>query len=172
MISRPRCRWHPVNGWSERRNFVAIGIEADWPDARRVDRYVRQPSEDRDAAEALADFKRFPTWIWRNTDVVAFVEWLREHNRALDPDTPGVGVYGLDLYNLRAAMESVLRYLERVDPKAATRVRARYACFDHFGENARGTSTSATRWPWSTRKRRDSTWSSRGRSRTRRRSRT
>lgn len=74
--------------------------------------------------------------MWRNTDVVAFIEWLREHNDSIGPEAPKAGFYGLDLYSLRASMQAVLRYLERVDPDAAKRARERYACFDQFGEDA------------------------------------
>jgi erythromycin esterase-like protein len=117
------------------KGFAAVAVEADWPDAYRVNRYVRSVSDDVDAIEALADFRRFPTWMWRNTDVVEFVEWLRALNDALPPNATKIGFYGLDLYSLRASMEAVLRYLEKVDPEAANRARARYACFDHFGED-------------------------------------
>jgi erythromycin esterase-like protein/predicted phosphoribosyltransferase len=120
----------------EEKGFLAVAVEADWPDAWRVNRYVRGAGEDFDAVEALADFRRFPTWMWRNTEVAAFVEWLRAHNDALASDIPKTGFYGLDLYSLRASMKAVLRYLERVDPDAAQRARARYACFDQFGEDA------------------------------------
>jgi erythromycin esterase-like protein len=119
----------------EEKGFTAVAVEADWPDAYRVDRYVRGVSDDADAVEALAGFKRFPTWMWRNTDVVEFVEWLRAHNDALPPGATKTGFYGLDLYSLRASMEAVLRYLEEVEPDAAKEARARYACFDHFGED-------------------------------------
>ena len=121
----------------EERGVLAVAAEADWPDASRVNRYVRGLSDDVDATAALADFKRFPQWMWRNADVVEFVEWLRRHNDALPSDAPKVGFYGLDLYSLRASMETVLRYLEKVDPPAAARARARYACFDQFGDDTR-----------------------------------
>jgi erythromycin esterase-like protein len=117
----------------EEKGFVAVAAEADWPDAYRVNRYVRGASDDLDAAEALADFRRFPTWMWRNSVVVEFVEWLRARNGALAPDPAKVGFYGLDLYALHASMKAVLQYLEQVDPAAAAQARARYACFDHFG---------------------------------------
>src|SRR5687768_2454042 len=84
----------------EERRFTAVAVEADWPDAYRVDRYVRGVS-DADAIEALSGFKRFPTWMWRNTDVVEFVEWLRAHNDALPQGATKTGFYGLDLYSLR-----------------------------------------------------------------------
>jgi erythromycin esterase-like protein len=130
------------------KDFAAVAVEADWPDARRVDRYIRHAGDARDAADALGDFRRFPTWLWRNVDVLDFVEWLREHNGSRAVGAQEVGWYGLDLYNLRAAMEHVVRYLERVDPPAAQRVQARYACFGD-AEAVRGygflTTTGVTR---------------------------
>lgn len=113
------------------KGFTAIACEADWPDSYRVNRYVRGRGTDRDATEALADFKRFPQWMWRNADVVDFVGWLRAHN---EQTRARVGFYGLDLYSLHASMQSVLGYLDRRDPSAAKEARARYACFDRFGE--------------------------------------
>jgi erythromycin esterase-like protein/predicted phosphoribosyltransferase len=118
------------------KNFTAVAVEADWPDAYRINRYVRGVSDDVDAEEALADFRRFPTWMWRNTVVVEFIEWLRSHNDRLPPSAENVGFYGLDLYSLHASMKAVLHYLQKVDPQAAERARERYACFDHVGEDA------------------------------------
>jgi erythromycin esterase-like protein/predicted phosphoribosyltransferase len=117
------------------KNFVAVAVEADWPDAYRLNRYVRGASDDIDAVEALADFRRFPTWMWRNKVVVEFIEWLRAYNDALPQGAEKVGFYGLDLYSLHASMKAVLRYLEKVDPEAAKKARERYSCFDHFGED-------------------------------------
>lgn len=118
------------------RNFAAVAVEADWPDAYRLNRYVRAASDDVDAVDALADFRRFPTWMWRNTVVVEFIEWLRAYNDGLPPGAEKVGFYGLDLYSLHASMKAVLRYLEKVDPEAARQARERYSCFDHVGEDA------------------------------------
>jgi erythromycin esterase-like protein len=115
-----------------RHRFDAVAVEADWPDAYRINRYVRGASDDRDAVDALDDFRRFPQWMWRNADVLDFVGWLREWNDTHDPDRK-VGFYGLDLYSLHASMDAVIRYLRVVDPEAARRAQARYACFDHFG---------------------------------------
>lgn len=117
------------------KNFNAVAVEADWPDAYRVNRYVRGASDDAEAIDSLAGFKRFPTWMWRNADVLDFIGWLREHNDALSSDANKVGFYGLDLYSLHASIESVLGYLDKVDPQAAKRARYRYSCFDHFGED-------------------------------------
>ncbi|TPJ49089.1 hypothetical protein FJ426_26950 [Mesorhizobium sp. B2-6-4] len=117
----------------EEQGFAAVAVEADWPDTYRVNRYVQGTGGDIDAEEALADFRRFPTWMWRNRVVVDFVEWLRRHNEAPGKGNPKVGFYGLDLYALHGAMKAVLRYLEKADPAAAEIARRRYACFDHFG---------------------------------------
>jgi erythromycin esterase-like protein len=116
--------------------FTAVAVEADWPDAYRVNRYVRGMRDDPDADAALGGFLRFPTWMWRNTVVLEFVEWLRGHNTALPGDTAKAGFYGLDLYSLSASIQAVIRYLDRVDPEAARRARERYACMEHFGEDS------------------------------------
>ncbi len=115
----------------EERGFTAVAVEADWPDAYRVNRYVMGSSDDRDANAALSDFRRFPSWMWRNRDVLGFVEWLRSQNDAQANPATKARFYGLDLYSLRASMEAVVGYLDRVDPDEAKRARARYSCFDH-----------------------------------------
>ncbi|HWF18009.1 MAG TPA: erythromycin esterase family protein [Verrucomicrobiae bacterium] len=115
------------------KGFNAVAVEADWPDAYRVNRFVRGESKDAEAVDALDGFKRFPQWMWRNADVLDFVGWLREHNDAQQSPERKTGFYGLDLYSLHASIEAVLAYLERHDPDSAKRARKRYACFDHFG---------------------------------------
>ena len=117
------------------KGFSAVAVEADWPDAYRVNQYVRARSSDEDATEALKGFRRFPAWMWRNADVLDFVGWLRAHNDALRDDPAKVGFYGLDLYSLHTSIEAVLTYLDKIDPDAAQRARARYSCFDHFGKD-------------------------------------
>jgi predicted phosphoribosyltransferase len=116
----------------EDQGFCAVAVEADWPDAYRVNRYVRDRSGDATAEESLRGFERFPTWMWRNAVVVDFVGWLREHNdRVGGDDRAKAGFYGLDLYSLHRSMHEVITFLERVDPAAAARARERYSCFDH-----------------------------------------
>jgi len=115
------------------KGFSAVAVEADWPDAYRVNRYVRGRGQDAEAIDALVGFQRFPTWMWRNADVLDFVGWLRNHNDSVRPGTPKVGFYGLDLYSLHASMAAVIAYLDKVDPDAASRARHRYACFDLYG---------------------------------------
>ena len=116
-----------------RHGFTAIAIEGDWPDALRVDRFVRGHGEDPRADDALGGFARFPRWLWRNDDVRSFASWLRQVNVARPPERR-VGFYGLDLYSLHASMKAVLSYLDEVDPAAAARARARYACFEHVAD--------------------------------------
>lgn len=117
------------------KGFTAVAVEADWPDAYRVNRYVRGEGRDGSANEALSGFERFPAWMWRNTDVSAFVDWLRAHNEGVRAG-PKVGFYGLDLYSLFTSVKEVLNYLDQVDPTAAAEARRRYACFDHYGEDS------------------------------------
>jgi erythromycin esterase-like protein len=117
------------------KGFNAVAVEADWPDAYRVNRFVRGRGDDPDAVDALGGFQRFPTWMWRNADVLDFVGWLREHNDSARPGAPRAGFYGLDLYSLQASMAAVIAYLDKVDPEAAERARHRYACFDLYGDD-------------------------------------
>jgi erythromycin esterase-like protein/predicted phosphoribosyltransferase len=116
------------------QGFAAIAVEADWPDAYRVNRYVRGEGDDEESVDALDDFRRFPTWMWRNAEILEFVGWLRARNDGVRPERRA-GFYGLDLYSLRASMGAVLHYLDKVDPAGARRARAHYACFDQFGED-------------------------------------
>jgi protein-L-isoaspartate(D-aspartate) O-methyltransferase len=107
-----------------RKGFRFVAIEADWPDAARVDHYVRHfqypPSE-------WTAFARFPTWMWRNTEVRDFVSWLRKHNGTVEKNAR-VAFHGLDLYSLYDSIRSVLNYLDEVDPQSARVARERYGC--------------------------------------------
>jgi protein-L-isoaspartate(D-aspartate) O-methyltransferase len=108
----------------ERHGFGIVAVEADWPDAAAIDRYVRHR---RRAAGAEPPFRRFPTWMWRNTEVADFVDWLRGHNAALAPEDRA-RFHGLDIYNMRGSIAAVLAYLDEVDPGAARVARERYGC--------------------------------------------
>ncbi|HET7513073.1 MAG TPA: erythromycin esterase family protein, partial [Chthoniobacterales bacterium] len=116
------------------KGFNAVAVEADWPDAYRINRFVRGQGPQVDSVDALSGFKRFPQWMWRNADVLDFVGWLRDHNDEQSYPERKAGFYGLDLYSLRASIEAVLTYLDKVDPGAAKRAREHYSCFDHFGK--------------------------------------
>src|SRR4051812_24547515 len=115
--------------------FTAVAVEADWPDAYRVNRFVRGTGDDADAGEALSDFRRFPVWMWRNAEVADLVGWLRDHNDARAAGSLKASFFGLDLYSLHTSMEAVVAYLDEIDPEAARRARERYACFDQFGRD-------------------------------------
>jgi erythromycin esterase-like protein len=117
-----------------RHGFNVIALEADWPDAFRVHRWIRSVGPGSDAESAFAEFTRFPRWMWRNRVMVELASWLRAQNlrRAAEQR---VGFYGLDLYSLHRSVEAVLAYLREVDPAAAARARYRYGCFEDFGED-------------------------------------
>ncbi len=116
----------------QEKGFSAIAIEGDWPDAYRVNQYVRGLGSDAGAEQALSGFTRFPRWMWRNTDVRDLVQWLRQYNAALPPAAPRVGFYGLDVYSLPGSVEAVAQHLERVAPPVAQRAGERYRCFARF----------------------------------------
>lgn len=113
----------------EEKGFTLVAIEGDWPDAYQVNRYVRGGGGT--PMQALEGFKRFPTWMWRNTVVLDFIAWLSAHNDGLRP-AEQTGFYGLDVYSLHASMSEVVRYLKTVDPAAAELAARGYACFDPF----------------------------------------
>lgn len=131
------------------RGFDAIAVEADWPDALRINRYIdAAPSatagvRDNSAEDSLKGFKRFPLWMWRNTAMADLIGRLRSHNERAAPDAK-VGFFGLDLYSLRSSMEAVVQYLSQVDPDAAKQARARYGCFDHMAEDPQRYGYAAT----------------------------
>lgn len=108
----------------ERHGFNIVAVEADWPDAARVDRYVRHKAVHVGSGPA---FRRFPQWMWRNVEVANFVDWLRAHNAALHPGEQ-TGFFGLDIYNMSASIGAVIEYLDRFDPEAAAVARERYGC--------------------------------------------
>jgi erythromycin esterase-like protein len=119
----------------QEHGFNLVAIEADWPEAYAINRFVRGREGDVPASAALSLFTRFPTWMWANTTMRSFIEWLRNYND-LQPEDRRVGVYGLDLYSLFSSLDSVLGYLEVVDSVAARKARERYSCFKHYASDA------------------------------------
>jgi len=115
--------------------FNAVAAEADFPDAYRVNCYVHETGDDATPERALGDFVRFPAWMWRNTVMRDFVQWLRGYNQSQPRGVARVGFYGLDLYSLHRSMHAVIDYLDTIDPDAAARARYRYGCFNDFGED-------------------------------------
>jgi erythromycin esterase-like protein len=111
--------------------FTIVAVEADWPDAATIDRYVRhrEPGEGERRA-----FERFPTWMWRNREVDGFIRWLRRHNRGRDYEHMA-GFYGLDLYNMSMSMRAVIDFLEEEDPEAAQVAKTRYGCLEPWADD-------------------------------------
>ncbi|MGH2457429.1 MAG: erythromycin esterase family protein [Chloroflexota bacterium] len=115
------------------KDFRAVTIEGDWPNAAQVDGFVKGGFAT--ARSSLGAFKSFPTWMWGNQDVLEFVRWLRDFNDRLPGDRARCGFYGLDLYSMYSSMEAVIAYLERFDPSAAEKARERFACFEPVNAN-------------------------------------
>ncbi|WP_245808253.1 erythromycin esterase family protein [Deinococcus hopiensis] len=113
------------------QGFDAVIIEGDWPDAQRVNRFVRGEGTDATPEEALANFERFPEWMWRNTVVRDFVGWLREHNRT-QPRANQAGFYGMDLYSAVQSRQEVMRLLGALNPGGLGKVRDRYNCLNRL----------------------------------------
>lgn len=108
----------------ERHGFNLVAVEADWPDAARIDDYVRHQAPRPRRGDVFA---RFPTWMWRNQEVLAFADWMRGHNERLaEPER--ASFHGLDVYSLGESIHAVLAYLDRTDPAGAARARRRYGC--------------------------------------------
>lgn len=119
-----RMRARITRALIEKKGFSFVAIEGDWPDAARIDNYVRHGNVPRSEWTAFA---RFPMWMWRNREVREFVDWLRGYNAEVNPDAR-VAFHGLDLYSLYNSIQVVLDYLQRVDPKTAEVARQRYGC--------------------------------------------
>jgi erythromycin esterase len=126
----------------EEKGFNFVSVEGDWPDCYRINRYVKGYADAGESArDVLQAFKRWPTWMWANWEVVAFAEWMRKHNQ---DRSSKAGFYGLDVYSLWESMESIIHYLEKRDPEAVQTALEAYRCFEPFGENAQS-------YAWSTR---------------------
>ncbi len=120
----------------EECGFSFIAVEGDWPDCYRVNRYAKAlPDSGQSAEEVLHAFERWPTWMWANREVVAFIEWLNDFNRERDV-AERVGFYGLDVYSLWDSMRAVVTYLHSVDPQLAADARRAYNCFEPYAEDA------------------------------------
>lgn len=120
----------------ERYGYDAVVIEGDWPDSYRVNEYVNATSTDENGEAALLGFQRFPTWMWRNEEVLDFIEWLRVFNDHKPKHERGVGFYGMDLYSLFTSMEVVMKYLLKTDRALAEKAKKRFSCFDHYNNDS------------------------------------
>jgi erythromycin esterase-like protein len=116
------------------KGFSFVAVEGDWPDCFRLDEYVKGASGDARALDAVRRFARWPTWMWANHEVAAFLDELRAHNDATR--AAKVGFYGLDVYSLWDSMRRVVAQLEETAPDAAQAAREAWACFEPYGEDA------------------------------------
>lgn len=109
----------------KRKGFSIIGIEGDWPDVEQIDDYTRL--KDGKAERPREAFARFPSWMWRNKEVLSFVEWLRAENEKRDP-ADRTWFCGLDLYSLFSSAHEVIEALERNGETELARVaKTRYS---------------------------------------------
>jgi erythromycin esterase-like protein len=109
----------------KQHGFNIVAVEADWPDAAVYDAFVRGLPRPKGASRA---FTRFPTWMWRNAEIGAFLKRLKTLNEGIAAPERRCGFYGLDVYSLNASIAAVLDYLDKVDPEAAAIARERYGC--------------------------------------------
>jgi erythromycin esterase len=117
------------------KGFSFIAVEGDWPDCYNVNRYVKgMPDSGGSAYDVLYSFNRWPTWMWANKEIIELIEWLRKYNEKL-PEDQKIGFYGLDVYSLWESMESVIKYLQRVDPQAIRTAIEAYHCFEPYGKS-------------------------------------
>lgn len=121
------------------KGFKAVILEADFPDAHVVNRYVKGGgvSEQELSSHPLSTFKRFPRWMWKNEVMLGFVEWLKTYNDVTYSNSAKskISLYGMDVYSLHTSINAVIEYLEKVDPQAAVKARSRYGCFHRFGDD-------------------------------------
>ncbi|KAJ5408584.1 Erythromycin esterase [Penicillium cosmopolitanum] len=122
----------------QKHGYTMVALEADWPDAEAIDRYVRMRPGPKAGVGGIAKghepFKRFPTWMWRNCEMQDLVEWVRDWNTRQPPENRA-GFYGLDLYSMGASISAVIDYLDGIDPAAAKVARKRYSCLEPWVED-------------------------------------
>jgi erythromycin esterase len=116
----------------EEKGFSCIAVEGDWPDAYRVNRFVKgYETGHRNAVEVLQNFSRWPTWMWANWEMVALANWMKEFNKS-KPANKKAGFYGLDVYSLWESMESIMEYLDKADPTAMRLAEEAFHCFEPY----------------------------------------
>ena len=117
------------------KGFSFVAVEGDWPDCFEINRWVKDlPGTPSKITGVLQNFKRWPTWMWANWEIAAFAEWMKDHNKNLDPNKK-IGFYGLDVYSLWESMEIIVNYLEKEDPEVAALARRTADCFEPYRKN-------------------------------------
>jgi erythromycin esterase-like protein len=143
MLGGATCgsrEYHQYRSWITKRligekGFKAVVLVGGLLESSRVDRFVRGQPGDFDSASALSGFKRFPSWVWFNREMMEFVSWLRFHNSKSESVAGQVGFYGLDSYCLHKSMNEIVRFLDETDPEIAAKARAQFSCVDRFGRD-------------------------------------
>ncbi|HLF51322.1 erythromycin esterase family protein [Flavobacterium sp.] len=119
----------------QEKGFSFVGVEGDWPDCYRLNRFAKgYPVSGKDIYSVLNEFNRWPTWMWANWEIAAFIDWLKGHNEDL-PTNKKVGFYGLDVYSFRESMQAIIDYLEKNDPEALKIAKKAMACFEPYGKD-------------------------------------
>jgi erythromycin esterase len=119
----------------QEKGFSFIGVEGDWPDCCRLNRFAKGfLNAGTDVYKVLNEFKRWPTWMWANWEIAAFIDWLKAYNVNLPADKR-IGFYGLDVYSFRESMNSIIEYLEKNDPKALVIAKTAMKCFEPYGKD-------------------------------------
>jgi erythromycin esterase len=129
----------------QKHGFSFIAVEGDWPPCWELNQYIRGGAG-KSSREALRNFKRWPTWMWANTDVIRLTDWMRMHNQMV-PEGKQAGFYGLDVYSLFESIDAILKQLEKINPFLAKRARLRYACFDPYRRDERAYAKSLFEFP-------------------------
>jgi erythromycin esterase len=128
------------------KGFQFLAVEGDWPDCYRLNRFIKgYDKQNKEAIAVLKTFRRWPTWMWANWEIAALAEWLKQHNASL-PANKRVGLYGLDVYSLWESMESIMQYLQRVDPGALEVAREAFSCFEPYRKDEGQAYARASQW--------------------------
>lgn len=130
----------------EHHGFNIVAVEGDWPACAAVDQYVRSKTKFDQAYEVLRSFRRWPTWMWANTDMVKWVQWMKEFN-SIKSYKNQVGFYGLDVYSFFDSVDEVLASLQKIDPKMAAEAKQQYACLKPFQRNEKSYARSLHQRP-------------------------
>lgn len=116
------------------KGFNVIAVEADFPEVQPINQFLKDSQFRKSTAECLDGFKRFPIWMWKNKEMLSFIEQLKDINLQKPPEKK-IAFYGMDLYSMYSSIEAVISYLDKVDPDAAQMAKKRYACFYRYGSD-------------------------------------
>ncbi len=116
----------------EEMGFTVFAIEANLPEADRVDDYVMNGEGDAGAALTGMYF-----WTWDTEEVLDQIEWMREYNLRRG-NRPPVRFRGFDMQTITKAVPLVQDYVDRVDGGRAAEIRSLYNCIAAHRSNTYG----------------------------------